>query len=131
MGIKLTDAAIPELIVPASGGDLIMLVDVDDVTSGAEGSTVKQQAANFLRGKVFGKNSTLQATPATALIFNMGNIPNHPGSQGLANDWVIFMDAIADRMIIGIATSTVAVFPGDLDDPTKFVKFYDGTKLLP
>jgi hypothetical protein len=128
MAERLTDR--PSLNLPAAGNDLIHIVDVSDTTDNAAGSSVKQTVGLFLAGKTFGKNVQLPNTKANALIFNMSNTANHPTNQALENDFVVFIDAVLDLMIIGVAIDNCSTVPADLEDGAKFVKFYEGNKLL-
>lgn len=129
MAERLTDQ--PVLSASANGGDKIYIVDTSDTTDHPLGSSKQIVVANLLKGFVFGKNVFNPATPATTIWFNTSNSLNHPGlGQCLAHDFVVHMDVVADRMIIGVAITNLNTFPADLDDPLKFAKFYEGSKLL-
>lgn len=128
MAKKVTD--LDELLVPAAGGDIIHVTDVSNLTDSPEGTSVFQTVATLLRGKVFGKDVNNPGTPAKTLILNMSNSANHPGTQGLLGDFVIHMDVAGNKAIFGVAIATVTSFPADLNDNTKFAKFYEGNKLL-
>lgn len=129
MAERLTDRS--ELVAPPDGNDVVMIVDVDDTTDSPEGTSKFQKVQHFLRGRTFGKNTNVSGTAANTLIFNMSNTVQHPTNQGLAGDFIFFMDEIDTRIIIGVAIATCATFPVDLDNTAKFIKFYEGTKLLP
>lgn len=129
MAERLTDRT--ALSSPPAGDDLIHLVDVSDSTDNAAGTSKKQEVGDFLRGRTYGKNTTVTATAATTLIFNMSNTLNHPVTQALQDDWAVYMNEVEDRLVIGVAKQTCSSFPSDLDDTAKFLKFYDGNSLLP
>lgn len=120
-----------ELITPPHSEDYFHIVDKSNIEDSPQGTSVFQKVSTFLRGRVFGKNTTVINTAANTLIFNMSNSNNHPGIQALQNDFVVFMDATDTRIIIGVAIDTCVNFPTDLDDITKFVKFHEGNKLIP
>lgn len=128
MAERLTDRT--ELTTPAVGTDLIYVVDVSDTTDNATGTSKKQTVATFLAGKTFGKNVINPGTPATTLIFNMSNSANHPVTQALTGDFVVFIDNTANRMLIGLALDGLTSFPADLDNDAKFAKYYEGSRLL-
>lgn len=117
---RLTDQI--ELTDKPSNNDVIHIVDVSNLTDNAAGSSRKIQVQNLLKGRAF-------QNILGCLVFKVNSSPTLTTIQ--ATDWVIYMSSQTNRLVIGLATGTVSSVPADLDDSTKFLKFYDGSSLLP
>lgn len=121
MAKKLTE--LTEISVAPSGLDWLYLVDVSDLTDGADGTSKKISVANFLKGKV-------PENRLGAIVFNVSQTENPLPNQIYTGDWLIYMSQANNRILIGIAKALLTALPADLDDGAKFDKFYEGTKLL-
>lgn len=117
---RLTDQL--ETTVKPSNNDLAYIVDVSDTSQHPDGSGYKIQVQNLLKGRSF-------QNILGCLVFKVNSTPTLTTIQ--STDWVIYMSSQTNRLVIGLATATVSNVPTDLDDSTKFLKFYDGSSLLP
>ena len=121
MADRLTDRT--EKVSGFDTNDIGHVVDTNDTSQNAAGSSFWFRWINMF-GELGARRIlgclVLKANPST----NNNNIQS--------NDWVFWMEGGSEnRLIIGIATDTIASVPADLDDPAKFDKYFEGSKLLP
>ncbi|MEM6814892.1 MAG: hypothetical protein AAF600_10910 [Bacteroidota bacterium] len=107
---RLTD--LTEKTSGVSVNDILHLIDTDDTSQNAAGSSFKINLLNLFKN--------------VSVVSILGALVYKPTSTGTGienTDWVIYMNST--RLTIGLATDNMTSLPADLDDSTKFSKFYD------
>lgn len=120
MAERLTDQT--QMTTKPSSSDVLYLVDVSDATDNAAGSSKKIQVQNLLKGFTFRQL-------LGCLVYQVAVNPSN--SQIEIGDYIIYMNEAEDRLVVGLAKGNITTVPTDLDDSSKFLKFIDGSSLLP
>jgi len=104
--------------------DLLHMVDKDDTTGNAEGTSKKIKIQNLLKGRTFQLILGCLVYKYTTSSPTIGTIQT--------GDIVIWASdsTNSNRMVIGITKAIISSIPADFDDKAKFDKFIDTPSLL-
>ena len=104
-----------------SDGDVLHMVRTSDLTDNPAGSSKQVAVSDMLKGRSF-------KLILGCLVYSFVADPSK--TSIVATDWVIWMDVASERLIIGVASATLATIPADLDNVAKFDKFIETSGIL-